>query len=269
MMKLITLTTDFGLHDEYVGLMKGVILSYTRDITIVDLSHGIPKHDIQHAAYIMQASYPYFPNSTIHIIVVDPGVGSSRGLILLEAADQTFIAPDNGVLTFVIKNNTNIRAFQITNEKLYLDRVSATFHGRDIMAPVAAQIAAGLAPEKVGPTIPISKLVTIPTSDADLLYAEKKIRGSVVSSDHFGNITTNIHFNEFRKIFSEEDSEKIRIRIKNHSITSLSASYASVLPGSLLALFGSRGYLEIAINQGNAAGKLQIITDEAVEIDIG
>ncbi len=268
MSNIITLTTDFGYFDEYVGLMKGVILSHSPTLQIVDLTHAIPRHNIGHGAYVLHAASHFFPPETVHIIVVDPGVGSTRRIVLLEAKGQRYIGPDNGVFTLFIVNNECSRAFLITNETLFRKSVSNTFHGRDIMAPVAARICTGMPLQEVGPEIKISELKSVPLPSIHLLPAGKGLIGSVVSIDNFGNSTTNITREQCRDLFKDIPLNNISVTIKNHRIKGITTSYANVPQGSVLAIFGSREYLEIAINQGNAAHALQIQAGDNVELKV-
>ena len=254
-MSVITLLTDFGTDDEYAGLMKGVILSINPRATIVDLTHQIGRQDIVQAAFTIHAGYKFFPEGTVHLIVVDPGVGTERGLLALKLENHYFIAPDNGVLTLLFgeKNVSSINL--ITNPDYFKHPVSQTFHGRDIIAPVGAHIAKGLEVNELGPKIDLKNAICLDGLGAR--RTEKgKIKGEVVAIDHFGNIITNINSEQLTEYLPAGPQQKFRIKIGSNVIQGLSDSYASGRSNSPLALIGSRGYLEIAINKGNAAQRL-------------
>ena len=180
MNRIITLTTDFGLTDEYVGVMKGVILSRRPCARIVDLSHNIGRHDILQAAYVIYSSYRYFPESTIHIVVVDPGVGSDRRIVLVSAKNHLFLVPDNGILSLFLVNKYVDAAYEINCDHLFLKPLSNTFHGRDIFAPVAAQLAGDLRPEQVGNRIDPDKLVTLSMPEVRIDPVQGRITGTVL-----------------------------------------------------------------------------------------
>lgn len=253
MNRLITLTTDFGLSDEYVGVMKGVILSHAPGARIVDLSHGIPPQDIGFAASIIYSSYRYFPKGTLHVIVVDPGVGSNRRIVLLSSEGQLFLAPDNGVLSMLL-TKTNVDSInEVTCDHLFLSPISRTFHGRDIFAPVAAHLANGFSPDKVGPQLGNKELTTIDLPEVLIDQKRGKLTGSVVSVDHFGNLTTNIHRDEYNHLVGTDFEGSVTVSIKGQVIDGLQTAYSAVSREAPLAIFGSRDYLEIAVNKGNAA----------------
>lgn len=251
-MSIITLLTDFGTGAEYAGLMKGVILSINPSAVIVDITHQIDRQDIAQAAFTICSSYEYFPDGTVHLVVVDPGVGSERSLLALEMKNQIFIAPDNGVLTLLF-NEGNISALiRITNSKYFLASVSRTFHGRDIIAPVGAHLSGGLDLRKLGTEIDRRDAVHL-----DDLYARisenGELVGKIVGIDDFGNLITNIDFKKLSEEYPSGQEKKIQIKIGSHAITGLYETYSSVQPKTPMALIGSRGFLEIAVNKGNAA----------------
>ena len=268
MNSIITLTTDFGLHDEYAGIMKGVVLSRAPQANVIDLTHGISPQDIRQAAYIIHSAYPYFPAGTVHVVVVDPGVGTSRKIIAIHADDHLFVAPDNGVLTLVITGSRDrITAYEITSEELFLKPVSQTFHGRDIVAPVAAALANGVSPRTIGREIRVDDLVTIPLPEITVDRSSGRISGAVVHIDHFGNAMTNIRLADMRDFFKNDQpfSDAVTVQIKNRTIHGLQPSYANVAPGSPVAIFGSRNYLELGVNRGKASELLDIsIGDEVL-----
>ena len=193
-MPVITLLTDFGVDDEYVGSMKGVVLSIAPEVTLVDISHHIDPQDIVQAAYLIASTYGYFPKNTVHLVVVDPGVGSDRSIIAVRTETQYFVAPDNGVLTFILEKERLTQAVRIENAAYFLQPVSTTFHGRDIFAPVGAHIARGVRLNELGPVEDSRNLLRIPIQRPHVTPAGELV-GQVVWSDRFGNLITNIDSN--------------------------------------------------------------------------
>jgi S-adenosyl-L-methionine hydrolase (adenosine-forming) len=250
---IITLTTDFGLRDPFVGIMKGVILGVTPEAQIVDITHDIDSYDILEAAFILQTSHAYFPAGTVHVVVVDPGVGSSRLPLAATAKGQVFVAPDNGVLSLVMTADS--AAYVITNENLFLSPVSRTFHGRDIFAPVAAHLAQGTPLESVGPrTVDfIRRPFSRPRPQGDRLL------GAIVRIDKFGNIVTNLRREDLGRDFC--------IRVAGLSIKRLCGSFSEADPGEFFAFEGSTGYIELALNQGSAAGRLNVGRGAEIEVE--
>lgn len=250
-MSIITLLTDFGTEDEYVGLMKGVILSINPSVTIVDITHHIDRQDVVQAAFSIQTAWGYFPTGTVHLIVVDPGVGTGRNLLALETGKQYFIAPDNGVLTLLLNAEDITSLVAITNPELFLTAVSSTFHGRDIIAPVGAHISKGFELGELGAEISIGDVVRLDDIDA-IRLDNGNLSGKIVTIDHFGNLISNISSKKLAEFCQTNPAKKIRIQIGSRVIIGLSTTYASVPSKAPLALIGSRGYLEIAVNKGNA-----------------
>jgi S-adenosylmethionine hydrolase len=247
---LITLTTDFGLQDPYVGQMKGAILGRNMRVRIVDLTHAIEPHNILAGAVTIRSSYHSFPKGSVHMVVVDPGVGSQRKIIALQADDHIFIAPDNGVLTFVMRDRKVQAVHRVENRSLFPNEISATFHGRDIMAPVAAALARDMPLNEVGPEISVEKCVQldIPATQFD----ENGITGRVIHIDRFGNIRTTITAHTLAQY---QPSSFAGIYIGKQKINAISSTYSDAAPEDLLALIDSAGHLEIAVNRGNAAQK--------------
>lgn len=247
-MAIITMTTDFGLSDGYVGAMKGVILSIAPDVTIVDITHDIQPHAISQAAFVVASAAPYFPEDTIHLIVVDPGVGSERRPLVLETKKAAFVAPDNGVLTLVLQHledtRSDYRLFHLTRRKYWLDEISRTFHGRDIFAPVAAHLANGVAASKLGKEIDDPVRLDLPRPQP---LPTGGFRGRVIYVDRFGNLVTNI------PAALLGDRNGWCVEISGHLIPRLSQAYADVPRGHVLALIGSTNMLEIAVREGSAA----------------
>jgi len=248
---IITLLTDFGLQDEYVGVMKGVVLSINSRVHLVDITHEVARHNIMHGALVIKAAYRYFPKGSIHVIVVDPGVGGKRDVICVKKEGHLFLAPDNGVLTLVIQDGKvhDIRA--VTNEAYFLKPVSNTFHGRDIFAPIAAHLAKGVEMDSLGQRINVSRAITldIPTPS---ISAAHELVGEIISIDHFGNLITNIDEETLRGFLGAQGREKVIISLAEFKIQGISASYDSVEIGTPLAVLGSRGLLEIVVTQQSA-----------------
>ncbi|MBU0966063.1 MAG: SAM-dependent chlorinase/fluorinase [Proteobacteria bacterium] len=263
MTPLITLTTDFGLSDEYAGVMKGVIYTRCPGATIVDLTHGIRPQEVGQAARVIASAYRYFPLNTIHVVVVDPGVGSNRRIILLEAAGHLFLAPDNGVMTLLLPQTS--KAYEVSNSDLFLQPVSHTFHGRDIFAPVAAHLACNLPPHSTGREIASQSLVSL-ALPTPALYGNS-LQGAVTDIDHFGNLITNID-RETAHRFCAGDWRKLRVSAGALTITGVATAYNAVAIDLPVALFGSRDLLEIGIYQGNASKKLQLGLDSKVSLSI-
>ena len=251
-MSVITLLTDFSKQDAYVAIMKGVILSINPQATIIDISHGINPQNMRQAAYLVQHTFEYFPRETIHIVVVDPGVGSSRTIIALQTQGHTFLAPTNGVLTLLLADMKIDAAYRVENINYFLNPVSKTFHGRDIFAPVGAHLSLGVSIQQLGSPLDASTLerLNIPkpriTSDGDLL-------GAVIDIDRYGNLITNLDWNTIKWHYSKAQTISLRFRIGNHSIIGLSRTYDDVAPDMPLVLVGSRGYFEVSVNCGSAA----------------
>jgi S-adenosyl-L-methionine hydrolase (adenosine-forming) len=250
---IVTLITDFGLQDEYVGVMKGVILQYAPEARIVDISHLIPPQAIGTAAHLLRRSYRYFPAPSVHLVVVDPGVGSDRAILAIAADNHFFVGPDNGVFTTVFNHATDIAIHRVKAANLLLKNISATFHGRDIMAPVAGQLAVGLAISKVGPAIPKEKCVQL--ESAACIRLPHTLHGEVIHVDGFGNLCTNICRQDIESFAS---GREISIQIGKDFSIPLDTTYVIRDKGTVLALYDSQDHLEIAVNQGNAARQLRL-----------
>ena len=264
-MSIITLTTDFGTDDEYVGIMKGVILSLNPSVAIVDITHHIDPQDLVQAAYSIYSSYRYFPKDTVHVVVVDPTVGSDRNIIAFKITDHIFLAPDNGVLTLLINENNINSITRIDNTAYFLDPVSRTFHGRDIFAPVSAHLSMGVPIKKLGTPVAQNNLICL--SITEPFFSDNgELVGSIVSIDHFGNLITNINLNDLEKIVNTIPGKKLCINVGMDKISGLSSSYDSALAGHPLAIIGSRGYLEISVNGGNAANHFMVEKGDLVRV---
>jgi S-adenosylmethionine hydrolase len=254
---MLTLTTDFGLSDHYVGVMKGVILGIAPRTQIVDLSHQVNPYEISEAAFLIAQAYPYFPKKTVHVIVVDPGVGTSRRPILAEAAGQYFVAPDNGVLGMIFAREKH-KVRVIANSRYFLKPVSQTFHGRDIFAPVGAHLAAGVSPARIGKIVndPLR-----PTSFTPERTGKHVWTGVVLKIDHFGNVITNFRLPDL-------SGRAFELVLGPHVVTKLADNYAQGRPGELFTIVGSSGYLELSTGQGSAARILGCAAGAPVELRI-
>jgi S-adenosylmethionine hydrolase len=251
---IITLTTDFGQSDGYVGTMVGVILSICPTVTISHLSHQIPPQNIQAAAFVLYQSFSYYPAHTIHCVVVDPGVGSQRRAIALKTDLGTFVGPDNGVFSLALSATNVVEAVSLSNPDYQLSKVSTTFHGRDIFAPAAAHLAAGLPLSHLGSTV--TDLVQLSHFSSP---ASSECR--VIHIDHFGNIVLSLTIDEIK------DPAHLQLKCGQITITSLSQTFADVEAGNFLAYVGSsRNHIEIAIRNGNAAQALDLQLGDVVQV---
>ena len=242
---ILTLTTDFGLSDHFVGTMKGVILNICPTAQIVDVSHEITPFEIAEGAYVIAQAYRYFPKKTVHVVVVDPGVGTSRRPILMEAAGQYFIAPDNGVLSMIYSREKH-KVRLISNQKYFLETVSRTFHGRDIFAPVGAHVAAGVLPSRIGK--PIDNYL-LPSFEKPQRTGKRTWTGAILKIDHFGNFITNFLAEDFKEL----EQRGFTMTIGPQQVDVLARTYAETGPGELFVIAGSSGYLEVSISHGSAA----------------
>jgi hypothetical protein len=249
----VVLLTDFGFQDSYVGVMKGVILSIYGDATIVDLSHNVLPQDVTQAAFMLYCSYSYFPEGSIFVNVVDPGVGTRRKILCMEAADRVFLAPDNGLLSLIAEEEGVDEMWEVTNEELFLQAPSTTFHGRDIFAPVGAHICSGTSPSDVGPETEDFRWLKLPRP---VHTADNRLRGEIIYIDHFGNLITNISQNMLETTF-QCPPEAVHIRVKQRTIEGIEKNYSAVDKGELLSLIGSTGYLEVSVRDASAVELLR------------
>jgi len=260
---LITLLSDFGLKDPYVAEMKAVILTICPEAKIVDISHSIEKFNIRMGAFVLASATRYFPKGSIHVAVVDPGVGTRRRAVLVETRQAFLIGPDNGLLMLAAQRDEIKHVYSITNTKLMLRRVSSTFHGRDVFAPAAAHLANGTSPSYFGRRI---KDYVVPTYAAPLLQAES-IMGEILHVDSFGNVITSIMGTELEKAGLKPKELSICLKGKWFR-ANLCDAYGNVAPKSVLALTGSHDFLEIAVNQGNAAKMLNAKAGDGVVVSL-
>jgi S-adenosylmethionine hydrolase len=264
---LIVLLSDFGESDIYSGVMKGVINSICNEAHIVDLTHRIMPQNIKQAAFILRNKIQYFASDTIFTCVVDPGVGSERKSIILKTANKYFIAPDNGLLSYIICDE-ECEIYELSNSKYFLGDVSYTFHGRDVFAPVAAHLANGTEIKNFGKQIKLKDIIIIPPP----LFQKEALNtwlGEVVYYDSFGNIITSIEANEIGATFDNTQdnitsAEGWRFEIANHIIKGLKKTYSCAKAGELLAYNGSFGYIEIALRNGNASQTLNIKSGDKI-----
>jgi S-adenosyl-L-methionine hydrolase (adenosine-forming) len=258
MNRIITLTTDFGLSDGFVGVMKGVILSIAPEAIIVDITHDIAPQDIRQGAFLFAASARYFPANAIHVVVVDPGVGSARRPIAIQVGENFFVAPDNGVLSLAL-GDAKIRAVHLNRPEFWLPRVSRTFHGRDIFAPIAAHLARGVPLESLGDAIDDYVRLDLPRATRD---ANGAITGTIIHIDRFGNLITNIG----EELFEGLDRAPLRVCIGEKMIQGIRQTYADGAKGEAIALISSSWQLEIAVREGNAAAMLGVQIGERVVV---
>jgi S-adenosylmethionine hydrolase len=310
---VITMTTDFGHYDGYVGTMKGVIHTLVPDAKVVDISHEVTPQQINEGAFILYRAYRYFPAGAVHIAVVDPGVGSSRRPIVLCTRHGTFVGPDNGIFTYILRTELagpgaesedeppsgpawaggmwgiapnwagdepsrrrrraagfardgEPKAYHLVNPDYWLANVSTTFHGRDIFAPVAAHLASGAQPERMGEPISLDSLVKLPVGAPRVYRSGKTITvvGQIMHVDRFGNIITNLPERLLAPLL--DGAPSVSVEVGGHTIKGLARSYADVKEGQPLALIGSENLLEIAIRNSNAAHRMKVRTGDAVRL---
>jgi len=243
---IITLLTDFGLRDAYVGIMKGVILGFNPHARLVDLGHEIPPQDILAGALALKFAWRYFPPGTVHLAVVDPGVGSSRRGLAASILGHFFVGPDNGLFSLIFQEQEPGAVVSLENFHYFLPQVSATFHGRDIFAPVAAHLSLRTPLTDLGPELADPVKLDIPSPR----FQDTEVFGQVIYCDHFGNLISNIPFASFNSWLQDRS---VQIQVDGCPVTHLGITYSDAPPGALLALAGSHGYLEIASRQGSAA----------------
>ena len=248
--RIVTFTTDFGLTDHYVGAMKGVILNVNPTVQLVDISNSVQAYDVLDGAIAISQAYRYFPAETIHLVIVDPGVGTSRRPLLVRTEKHFFLAPDNGVLSFVFEQEKErLQVRHITAEHYFLQPVSQTFHGRDIFAAIAGRLSKGLNSAAFGEEITDYVHFAAPKPK---VLGPNTIKGVVLKVDKFGNLITNIRPSDLPALF-EEETPPFRIIIGKAEISKMKTAYAQGTPGETFAILGSMGFLEIATNRGNAA----------------
>jgi S-adenosyl-L-methionine hydrolase (adenosine-forming) len=273
----IAILTDFGTTDIYVGVMKGVMLNISPATPLVDITHAVRPQDVRQGAFLLMNSYRYFPTGTIFLCVVDPGVGSARQPIAVEAGGYRFVAPDNGLLSWALMELGDVRAVALTNLTYRLPNISSSFHGRDIFAPAAAYLAKNTPLEAFGVTM--EALVTLP---APALHVNgRQIEGEVLDVDHFGNIVTSIGYliwkspealilqPRFGNIGATLRPNEVTVVVGGVRLPAIQRTYSETVRGDLLAMVGSSGFLEIAVNQGSAAARLNVSPGDVVFVEMG
>jgi len=246
---IVTLLTDFGDSDAYVAAMKGVILRINPAARLIDIAHNLRPHRLKDAAWLLNCSWRFYPAGTVHLVVVDPGVGGERRPIIITRGEQMFVGPDNGVFTYLY--DADFCAYEITNSRYMREEVSKTFHGRDIFAPVAAHLSAGVEVGRIGTRMKDPVMFEVPRP----MVTANGVEGSIMHVDHFGNLITNINRELFERAFVSNSYEVV---IGEERIPKISASYDQVPEGSLLAIWGSENTLEISANLSSAARRLNI-----------
>jgi S-adenosylmethionine hydrolase len=245
MRNLITLMTDFGDSEGYAGVMKGVMSCINPKAQFIDIAHDVPAHDVFHGAFVLGTAYAFFPAGTVHLAVVDPGVGSFRRPVAVSAGDHFFVGPDNGVFTFVLEES-EFEAREIAEEKYTLGGVRTTFDGRDVFAPVASYLSLGVAISEFGPRIDEPVMLSIPEPESH----DDSIEGHVLHIDRFGNIVTNIRMDRFRDVLVPG---RCSVRIGASTTDRVLGAYSEGHPGEPFCIWGSHGYLEMAVNGGRAS----------------
>jgi S-adenosylmethionine hydrolase len=263
-MPIITLLTDFGTHDYFVGAMKGVILSDNPAAVIVDLLHDVPPQDIRAAAFNLLATYKDFPSGTIHLAVVDPGVGSNRRPILVECAEQLFVGPDNGLFSWICQREGHFLARHLTNEKFFKHPKSATFHGRDVFAPVAAALSRGVATEEFGPEIEDASVLESLTPRVN---DDGTLAAAIIHVDRFGNCITNLTTEHL----TDEINRRVRLIVNDQVITSIRKFFSEEADDgeSLFMIPGSAGFVEIAARNSSAASILKVRRGQSITVQTG
>jgi S-adenosyl-L-methionine hydrolase (adenosine-forming) len=262
---IVTLTTDFGLNDHFVGTMKGVILGVEPNAQIVDISHSVQAFDVLDGALTISQAYSYFPSGTVHMVIVDPGVGSARRPIIVTSERHHFVAPDNGVLSLVYQREERLHVRHITAEHYNLQPVSQTFHARDIFSPVAGYLAKGVDPEKFGEEVTDFVRFNAPKPKP---VNESTLRGVVLKADRFGNLITNITPEDAPMLFTQP-AAAFKVVVGKREVTEIKTSYAEGAPGEVFGILGSMGYLEIAANRASAAQLLGVGKGTDVNLMLG
>ena len=254
MRPIIALLTDFGTRDHYVGALKGAILSVAPDAQVVDALHEVAAHDVEGGAFALAAAYPAFPRGTVFVAVVDPGVGSSRRGLAIEAGSYRFVGPDNGLMTAVLADHPTARVHALTNRRLWRVEVASTFHARDVFGPVAAHLALGVGLDEVGP--PVADACRLPLIPIRALGRDEW-EGTIVQVDRFGNLTSNVSARALDDILSAADADRSDVVVVVAGVVApLVLTYSDVPTGEPCALVGSSGRLEVAVNGGSAASIL-------------
>ncbi len=259
---VVTLLTDFGDRDHFVASMKGVILGINPQARIVDLSHHVAPQQIEEAAYVLKSAYHYFPDGTIHVAVVDPGVGSARRPLLVTTSRHFFLAPDNGLLTHIYQSELSVEVRQLENRQYRLDSEGSTFDGRDVFAPAAAWLTRGQAPGSFGRLI--RDFVTLPAHEPG--WQDQVFVGRIVYVDRFGNLISNMTSLHLKEVAGVTKRSDVKIRLAGATIEGLTSCYADGAPGAPQALINSNGELEIFVRDGSAAELIKAGRGERIEL---
>jgi len=259
----ITLTTDFGRSDSYVAEMKGVILREHPDAHLIDITHEIPPQDRISGSLVLRRSYRYFPKGTIHLIVVDPGVGTSRKLLIGKAKQYLFLAPDNGLLSPLLAEEP-MTFYALSQTRVSSTSSSATFEGRDLLAPAAAKLLRGIPPQKLGR--PVRSIVKL--SEWDVTFSSRSLRGKILAKDHFGNLITNIRQKDFVKFQAQKKDKPVWVKAGKIIFRGIAHTYAEGQKKPI-ALFGSAGLLELAVRNGNASHRLSLKQGSHIDLVYG
>jgi hypothetical protein len=263
--RLITLLTDFGQQDHYVAAVKGVMLSINANLHFIDITHQIPAQDVPSAAFSLGQAYGYFPGETIHLAVVDPGVGSARKALVGRAGDHFFVAPDNGILSYVLAREEEARIHEVTAEHYFRKPLSRTFHARDVFGPVAAWLSRDISLDQFGPLcerpvrLPIPRLAKV---------REGLIQAAVLAVDRFGNLTTNLTPADV-PCYSAADARPCKLLAAQREITSFRGTFSEGNPGEVFVVPGSTGYLEIVVRNGSAAATLNLGPGAMIGVKLG
>ena len=259
--RIITLITDFGEASGYVGIMKGVILSINPECRIIDITHHISPQDREEAAFVLKSVRPFFPPGTIHLVVVDPGVGSARKPIIVESSQHWFVGPDNGVFSFIFLDDQQKKVWEITNDRYFLSPVSPTFHGRDIFAPIAAHLSSGISTHVLGKEL--DHFVQLEGLEPEV--HQDMLKGRIVFIDHFGNLVSNISHKLFTSVVGDNP---FQITVGNRVLRRIYPTYADAEDGEVLALFGSSQQLEISVRNGNCQRLLNVSKGFQVSVQV-
>jgi S-adenosylmethionine hydrolase len=260
--RIITLLTDFGLRDHYAASMKGVMLGLNPNLTFVDISHSVPPQDISSAAFILGQAYPCFPAGTIHLAIVDPGVGTARKEIVVSAAAQVFVGPDNGIFTWVFEREESFTVYEITADHYFRKPVSSTFHGRDIFAPLAGWISRDIPLQQVGPVCQNPVRLKIP---ALTRVRDSLIQATVLAVDGFGNLITNLKPEDL-PLYAASGTRTCKMLVSQREITTFRITFGEGVAGEIFVVPGSSGYLEIVMRNGSAAAALNAAAGSLVGV---
>jgi hypothetical protein len=264
-MAVVTFITDFGIEDEYVGVMKGAVLRANPRVTLVDISHHIPPFDVLAAARMLAASFAFFPEKTVHVTVVDPGVGSNRAIVAFDMAGHRFLAPDNGIPFYLTEHRSVDGMVRLEMNERGDNPVSATFHGRDLFAPAAARLAGGVPLSELGPVIDPAELVIAP-APSTRMSSDGRVSGTIVAVDHFGNLITDLARQTLERSWGRLEDGALVATVGHGRVRGLFSHYDQGASGEPLMVVGSRGFLEISVNRGSARDLFQAARGDEVVV---